>query len=88
MRYFEDYCEVHLESNAAPYNWLFRSNEKIRIKFGVHLSNSPDYGQVAYELNDGCGYSAAERVTAQTETIQDGEFKMFSVTLPPISTAC
>ena len=85
MRYFEDYCEVHLESNAAPYNWLFRSNEKIRIKFGVHLSNSPDYGQVAYELNDGCGYSAAERVTAQTETTQDGEFKMFSVTLPPIS---
>ena len=38
MRYFDEYCEIHLDPNIAPYTWVFRTNEKICIRFGVHLS--------------------------------------------------
>ena len=85
MRYFEEYCEVHLDPSIAPYNWVFRSNEKIRIRFGVHLSKHPDYGQIVYELNDGQGYCDLDCITAQTESIIENGFKMFSVILPSIN---
>jgi glycosidase len=85
MRYFDEYCEVHLEPSIAPYTWVFRSNEKICIKFGVALSKNPDFGQVAYELNDAQGYTDTGRITAQTDGILENGFKMFSVTLPPVN---
>ncbi|HLP89568.1 MAG TPA: alpha-amylase family glycosyl hydrolase [Nostocaceae cyanobacterium] len=84
MRYFEEYCEVHLEPALAPYTWVFRSHEKIWIKFGVALSKNPDHGEVFYEINDGQGYSDIGKVTAQTEGILENGFKMFSVILPPV----
>lgn len=83
MRYFEEYCEVHLESNSAPYTWVFRSNEKICIRFGVALDRDPDCGQVVYEFNNGihCHY---DRVTGGTESRVENGFKMFCVTLPSL----
>jgi glycosidase len=85
MRYFDEYCEVHLDSNTAPYTWVFRTNEKIYIRFGVHLSKHPDFGQIAYELNDGQGYSDVDHITAEKENVIDNGFQMFSAILPPIS---
>ncbi|MEO1374467.1 MAG: alpha-amylase family glycosyl hydrolase [Cyanobacteria bacterium J06635_10] len=85
MRYFDEYCEVNLDSKTAPFNWVFRSDEKINIKFGVHISKNPCDGQVIYELNDGQGYRDFYRIPAQTEGIIENGFKMFSVTLPPLS---
>ncbi|MDJ0732660.1 MAG: alpha-amylase family glycosyl hydrolase [Nostocaceae cyanobacterium] len=85
MRYFDEYCEVDRDPRIAPFTWVFRSDEKICITFGVHLSKHPDYGQIAYEFNDGQGYCDLDRITAQTENITENGFKMFSVTLPPIS---
>lgn len=85
MRYFDEYCEVNLDSNAAPFNWVFRSDEKISIKFGVHISKNPDCGRVAYELNDGQGYYDFYHITAETEGAIENGFKMFSVTLPPVN---
>lgn len=85
MRYFEEYCEVHLEPNIAPFCWVFRSDEKICIKFGISLSKHPDCGQIAYELNDGQGYCDSGRITAHSEGVVENGFKMFSLTLPPIS---
>jgi glycosidase len=85
MRYFNEYCEVHVESGTAPFTWVFRSDEKICIKFGVALSNHPDCGQITYELNDGQGYSDLSRMTTHTEGIVENGFKMFSVNLPSIS---
>ncbi|MEH1785119.1 alpha-amylase family glycosyl hydrolase [Nostoc sp.] len=85
MRYFDEYCEVHLDPSTAPYTWVFRSDEKISLRFGVHLSKNPDYGQIAYELNDGQGYCDSDRITAQTESIIENGFQMFSLILPPIS---
>ena len=84
MRYFDEYCEIHLDPNIAPYTWVFRTNEKIRIRFGVHLSKHPDLGQIAYELNDGQGYCDIDRIVAQPESVIENGFKMFSVVLPPI----
>jgi hypothetical protein len=63
---------------------VFRSNEKICIRFGVHLSKHPDLGQIAYELNDGQGYCDIDRIVAQPESVIENGFKMFSVVLPPI----
>jgi glycosidase len=84
MRYFEEYCEVHLDPSIAPYNWVFRSNEKICIRFGVHLSKHPDYGQIVYELNDGQGYCDVDRIKTQTEDVTENGFQMFSVILPAV----
>jgi glycosidase len=84
MHYFDEYCEVHLDPDTAPYNWVFRSQEKISITFGVHVSKHPDFGQVVYELNDGQGYCDIDRIRTQTEGIIENGFKMFSVILPPI----
>jgi len=84
MRYFDEYCEIHLDPNIAPYTWVFRTNEKICIRFGVHLSKHPDLGQIAYELNDGQGYCDIDRIVAQPESVIENGFKMFSVVLPPI----
>ncbi|VXD10567.1 glycosyl hydrolase, involved in Hassallidin biosynthesis [Planktothrix serta PCC 8927] len=85
MRYFEEYCEIHLDPKVAPYTWVFRSDEKIRIIFGVHLSKHPVCGQVAYELNDGQGYCDIDRITAQTEGTTANGFQMFAVVLPSVS---
>jgi len=85
MRYFDEYCEVHLDPSIAPYTWVFRNTEKIRIRFGVHLSKHPDYGQVVYELNDGQGYCDVDRIIAEAESVIENGFKMFSVILPQIS---
>ncbi|MBD2484356.1 alpha-amylase family glycosyl hydrolase [Planktothrix sp. FACHB-1365] len=85
MRYFEEYCEVHLDPSIAPYNWVFRSHEKICIRFGVHRSKHPDYGQIVYELNDGQGYCDVERIRTKTESVSENGFQMFSVILPPVS---
>ncbi|WP_254445272.1 alpha-amylase family glycosyl hydrolase [Anabaena sp. UHCC 0204] len=68
----------------APFTWVFRSDEKICIQFGVSLSKHPDKGQIAYELNDEQGYFDSGRITAHTEEILENGFKLFSVTLPPI----
>ncbi|MBD2195440.1 MULTISPECIES: alpha-amylase family glycosyl hydrolase [Calothrix] len=84
MRYFDEYCEVHLDPTIAPDNWVFRTNEKISIKFGVHLSRNPDYGQIIYELNDGQGYGDVDRITTETESVNENGYKMFSIILPPI----
>jgi glycosidase len=84
MRYFDEYSEVHLDPSIAPYTWVFRTNEKICIRFGVHLSKNPDYGQIAYELNDGQGYCDVDRITTETESISENGYKMFSVNLPQI----
>lgn len=84
MRYFDEYCEVHLDPDIAPYNWVFRTKEKIRIRFGVHLSKHPELGQVVCELNDGQGYSDLDRIIAKTEGLTENGFQMFSVTLPPL----
>ena len=84
MRYFDEYCEVNLDSNTAPFNWVFRSDEKISIKFGVHISKNPLNGQVVYELNDGQGYSEFHRIIAQSQGVIENGFKMFSLTLPPV----
>ncbi len=85
MRYFDEYCEVHLDPKIAPFIWVFRSDEKICIRFGVHLSKCPDYGQITYEFNDGQGYFDVDHITAQTENVIEDGFKMFSVNLPSIS---
>ncbi|NTW19514.1 MAG: alpha-amylase, partial [Nostocales cyanobacterium W4_Combined_metabat2_030] len=85
MRYFDEYCEVHLDPSIAPYNWVFKSKEKICIRFGVNLSKHPDHGQIVYELNDGQGYCDVDRITAETESVIENGFKMFSVILPPVS---
>ncbi|ALF52094.1 alpha-amylase [Nostoc piscinale CENA21] len=84
MRYFDEYCEVHLDPSIAPCTWVFRTNEKICIRFGIHLSKNPDYGQIVYELNDGQGYCDVDRITTQTESVNENGFKMFSIVLPPI----
>lgn len=84
MRYFDEYCEVNLDSNTAPFNWVFRSDEKISIKFGVHISKNPSGGQVVYELNDGQRYSEFHRIIAQSEGVIENGFKMFSLTLPSV----
>lgn len=85
MRYFEEYCEVNLEPSIAPFTWVFRSDEKICIRFGVTITKYPDCGQIIYELNDGQGYCDSDRITAHTEGIVENGFKIFSVILPPIS---
>ncbi|MFN6538693.1 MAG: alpha-amylase family glycosyl hydrolase [Nostoc sp. EkiNYC01] len=84
MRYCDEYCEVHLDPSIAPCTWVFRTNEKICIRFGVHLSKNPDYGQIVYELNDGQGYCDVDSITTQTESLNENGFKMFSVILPQI----
>jgi len=83
VRYFEDYCECHLELGSAPFQWVWRSNEKIRIRFGVSVFKEPDCGQIILETCDAQGYATIERITAKTEFIAKNNFKMFSVTLPP-----
>ena len=85
MRYFEEYCEVHLEPNIAPFTWVFRTDDKICIRFSISLSKDPDCGQIAYEMNDGQGYSDSGRITAHTEGIVENCYLMFSAILPPIS---
>lgn len=85
MRYFKEYCEVNLEPGTAPFTWVFRSEEKIRIRFGVAVDKHPDCGQIIYELNDGQGYCDSHQITAETESVVENGFKMFSVILPPIS---
>jgi len=85
MRYFDEYCEVHLEQSIAPYTWVFRSYEKIWVRFGVQLSKGPDYGEIVYELNDGQGYRDVDRIRTQTDTVVENGFKMFSVMFPPIN---
>ncbi|NER45915.1 MAG: alpha-amylase [Symploca sp. SIO1A3] len=84
MRYFEEYCEVHLESGVPPYTWVFKSDEKIRIRFGVSLDKDPDCGQIFYESNDGYGHHDFCRIKAHTDGLVENGFKMFSVTLPPL----
>ncbi|MEC4813763.1 MAG: alpha-amylase family glycosyl hydrolase [Scytonema sp. PMC 1069.18] len=84
MRYFEEYCEIHLEPSNAPFTWVFRSDEKICVRFGVSLSKCPERGQIAYELNDGEGYWDTGRITAHTEGVVENGFKMFSAILPLI----
>jgi glycosidase len=84
MRYFEEYCEIHLEPHNVPFTWVFRSDEKICIRFGVSLSKCPDRGQIAYELNDGQGYCDSVRLTACVESTVENGFKMFSIVLPSI----
>jgi len=83
MRHFEEYCEVHLDPSLAPYTWVFRSNEKICLKFGVHLSKHPDYGQIVYELHDGQGYCDRHQLTVPAEKMENG-FQMFTAFLPSI----
>jgi len=85
MHYFGEYCEIHLDPKIAPLTWVFRSNEKISIKFGVALSQYPKCGQVAYELNDGQGYRDSGRITAHTEGAIENGFQLFSANLPPIN---
>ncbi|NET02565.1 MAG: alpha-amylase [Sphaerospermopsis sp. SIO1G1] len=85
MNYFDEYCEVHLDHSTAPYKWVFRSDEKILIRFGVHLSKHPHDGQIVYELNDGQGYCEVDCIQAQAENIIENGFQMFSVTLPKIA---
>lgn len=85
MRYFKEYCEVNLEPGTAPFTWVFRSEEKIRIRFGVAVDKHPDCGQIIYELNDGQGYCDSHQITAEMESVIENGFKMFSVILPPIS---
>ncbi|MBD2136141.1 alpha-amylase [Anabaena sp. FACHB-1237] len=84
MRYFDEYCELHLDHHTAPFNWVFRSDEKICIHFGVSLSKNPKIGQIAYQIHDQKGYSDSGRITAHSERILENGFKLFSVTLPPI----
>ena len=85
MRYFDEYCEVNLDPEIAPSTWVFKSDEKIYIRFGVHLSKCPDFGQITYESNDGQGYCEVDRITTQTESTIENGFKMFCAILPSIS---
>ncbi|NEQ98520.1 MAG: alpha-amylase [Cyanothece sp. SIO2G6] len=82
MRYFEEYCEVHLESGSAPLQWVFQSCEPVRIKFGVALSSHPDYGQVLLTAQNGKGSCEIKRLDAQTIGITKDSFKLFVLTLP------
>lgn len=82
MHYFDEYCEIHLEQGIAPYTWVFRSEETIRVRFGVALQNNPDLGQLSYEWNDGHGHREFGHVMAAPKSFIENGFKMFSVTLP------
>jgi hypothetical protein len=85
MRYFDEYCEVHLDPSIAPYTWVFKSHEKIQIRFGVQITKEPDFGQLVYQLNDGKGYYDADRILVQTESVNEHGYKMFFATLPSIN---
>lgn len=83
MRYFDEYSEVHLEANKAPYQWVFRSEQPIQIRFGVALSHYPERGCIGLEIYDFKGSVFIGDVVAQEEGIIFDNYRFFSVTLPP-----
>jgi glycosidase len=88
MRYFEEYCEVHLEPTLAPHQWVFRSDEPIRIRFGIALANSPVLGEVWYQVADGAGFRQEGRLPAETEGVTQNGYMLFAVTLPSVFDGC
>jgi len=82
MRYFKEYCEVHLESGIAPFQWVFQSHESVQLKYGVALSRQPDYGQILLNIYNSQGLWESKRLNAQTLGISQNSFKLFSLTLP------
>jgi glycosidase len=88
MRYFEEYCEVHLEPTIAPHQWVFRSHEPICIRFGVALANSPVLGEVWYQVADGVGFQQEGRIPATTEGVTQHGYMLFRAILPTIPGGC
>jgi len=82
MRYFDEYCEIRVEANKAPYQWVFRSEEPIQIRFGVALSHYPEQGCIALEIYDHKGLVSTGHVVAFGEAIIFHNYCLFSVTLP------
>ena len=85
MHYFDEYCEVHLDPNLAPCQWVFHHDEPIDIKFGVALTHEPQYGLVQYHLNDGRGYQKSGTITAQIEKRPENDYQFFYMTLPKLN---
>ncbi|MBE9065556.1 alpha-amylase, partial [Leptolyngbya cf. ectocarpi LEGE 11479] len=81
MRYFEEYCEIHLESAVAPFQWVFSSDELIQIKFGVSLARYPIHGYILLEIQNAQGEQSSQCVAAQEVGITESCFKLFTVTL-------
>ena len=88
MRYFEDYCEVHLDPNLPPHRWLFRPGETVRVEFGVSLSRHPVLGEVWVGSDDGCGNRKTEWLAAQPIRTLCNGYLFFAVTLPPLPDGC
>ncbi len=82
MRYFDEYCEIHLESDAAPFKWVFKSGESIQIRFGVSLARHPERGYVTLEARDPQGGVSTQQIAAHEVGITENSFKLFAVILP------
>ncbi|MGK7890564.1 MAG: alpha-amylase family glycosyl hydrolase [Leptolyngbyaceae cyanobacterium] len=83
MRYFEEYCEVHLESGIAPFQWVFQSHEPIQVKYGVAMSSQPIDGHILLKGFSGQGLCESRRLQASLLGTSENSFKLFSITLPP-----
>jgi glycosidase len=88
MRYFEDYCEVHLDPNLPPHRWLFRPGEVVRVEFGVALSRHPERGEVWVESNDDSGNRKTKWLAAHPTRDLCNGYLFFSLTLPPLTGGC
>lgn len=88
MRYFEEYCEVHLEPTLAPHRWVFRRDEPIRIRFGVALHKAPLQGEIWYRVSDGERVDEEERLVAQAEAVRQNGYQFFGATLPTVANGC
>lgn len=88
MRYFDEYCEIHLDAALAPHRWVFRAHEPILIRFGVALTRRPAQGAVAYQVGDGTRPRARGRVTARALGVTRNHYQLYEARLPSLPNGC